>query len=244
MELNVDHVLFDLETVRTRLRTILDAGHESVIERAKAALYRCKKQGITGRWGYSIDPRQPLRFKAIEIDRLKLRVDLAMCAYWDSQPAQQPSELNVAIRIWCLTPGVYFRERMDAPRLKESIDPRTGRVMLRIHFDLANQGQPGPEYHLQVGGANPRNDGEAWFPEALSVPRLLHLPMDLVLAAELIAATFYPMEYKRFRREATWKSSRRRSQEHLLPDYLDQAKNAINSDDSVLEALWNVEWEE
>ena len=222
---------------------ILDAGHESVIEQAKATVYRYKQQRITGRWGFSIDPDRPLRFKVTEVDRLKLRVDLAMCAYWDSQPAQRPAELNVAIRIWCLTPSVYFRENLDAPRLEHAIDPNIGRVMLRIHFDLANQGQPGPEYHVQVGG-NPHHDGEAWSPEALSVPRLVHMPMDLVLASELIAATFYPTEYKRLRREGTWKYSRRKSQEHLLPDYLERAKKAIERDSSVLEALWNLRWEQ
>ena len=206
-------------------------------------MHRYKQQGTTGRWGFTIDPERPLKFKVTEVNRLKLRADLAICAYWDSQPAQRPSELNVAIRIWCLTPGVYFRERMDAPRLEDAIDPMIGRVMLRIHFDLANQGQSGPEYHVQVGG-NPQDDGEPWFPEALSVPRLLHMPMDLVLAAELIVATFYPMEYKKLRREGTWKNSRRKSQEHLLPEYLDQATKAIEGNSSVLEALWNVEWEQ
>ena len=243
MELKVDDVLFSLETVRGRLSRILDAGHESVIEQAKATVYQYKKQGTTGRWGFTINPDRPLKFKVTEVDRLKLRVDLAICAYWDSQPARRPSELNVAIRIWCLTPGVFFRERMDASRLEDAIDPMIGRVMLRIHFDLANQGQPGPEYHVQVGG-NPQDNAESWFPEALSVPRLLHMPMDLVLAAELIAATFYPMEYKKLRREGTWKNSRRKSQEHLLPEYLDQAKKAVEGNSSVLEALWNVEWEQ
>ena len=243
MELRVDDVLFGLETVRGRLSRILDDGYELVIEQAKATVNQYKQQGITGRWGFSIDPDRPLRFKVTEIDRLKLRVDLAMSAFWDSQPAQKPSELNVAIRIWCLTPGVYFREYFDASRLEDVIDSKISRVMLRLHFDLANQGQPGPEYHVQVGGI-PGGSGESWFPEALSVPRLVHMPMDLVLAAELIAATFYPTEYKRLRREGTWKHSLRKSQEHLLPDYLDQAKKAIEGDSSVLEALWNVGWEQ
>lgn len=114
--------------------------------------------------------------------------------------------------------------------------------MLRVHFDLANRGQPGPRYHLQVGG-KPPVDGLSWFPAALSVPRFAHTPMDLVLATELIAATFYPLEYEKLRRESTWKGSRRTSQEHLLPDYFDHAKRAIEGKGSVLEALWNVEWD-
>lgn len=97
MPLKVDDVLFSLETIRGRLRCILDSGHESVIGRALATVHDYKQRRATGRWGFSISPSQPLRFRVTEIDGLKLRVDLSICAYWDSQPAQRPSELTVGI---------------------------------------------------------------------------------------------------------------------------------------------------
>ena len=159
--------------------------------------------------------------------------------YWDDEPAERPCALNVAIRVWCLDPHVYFRKDWDAQGLWSQVDPERGRVMLRIHFDLANAGQAGPQYHAQVGG-NPRPEELSWFPEALDVPRMLHTPVDLMLASELVAATFYPSEYEDIKREDSWKGSRRVSQEHLLDGYFKNALSAVRSNGSVLDALWNV----
>ena len=72
---------------------------------------------------------------------------------------------------------------------------------------------------------------------------MFHMPVDLVLAIEMIAATFYPDAYRRIRREPQWTSARRISQEHLLPDYFKQATDAVRNKSSVLEAFWNVAWE-
>ena len=114
--------------------------------------------------------------------------------------------------------------------------------MLRIHFDLANEGQDGPQYHLQIGGK--QQEGEFyWHPTALSVPRISHMPMDLVLSSELIAATFFPTQYERIRREPTWINARRVSQAHLIKDYLEKATHAVDVGESVLEAFWNVRWD-
>ena len=115
--------------------------------------------------------------------------------------------------------------------------------MLRVHFDLANPNQPGPRHHLQVGG-NAQPEERHWFPKALSVPRMLHMPMDLVLASELIAATFYPCAYEKIRREPTWKGSRNVSQQHLLKGYFTKALKAVGENESVLDALWNKPWDE
>ena len=146
------------------------------------------------------------------------------------------------MRVWCLDENLYFRDQWDAARLENEIDGHSGRVVLRVHFDLAEHGQPGPRHHIQVGGK--QHSGEFhWFPETLSVPRIVHMPFDLVLAAELVAATFYPEEYKRIRREPTWKHCTRTAQKHLLPVYLQKAIDAVADGRSVLEALWNVPWE-
>ena len=253
MEITAGQVQQSLETVGKRLNSILDDRAGVVIEQAKSMLRQSKCQyNESSRqrrrerelppWGFSISPGDPLRFKATEVRGLKLRVDLFLREYWVAEPAEKPCELNVVIRVWCLDPHVYFRKEWDAQRLKGQTDSGSGRVMLRIHFDLANTEQPGPQYHAQVGG-NPRLEELSWFPETLDVPRLLHTPVDLVLASELVAATFYPDEYKDIRREDSWKGSRRVSQEHLLYGYLEKALAAVSSNDSVLDALWNVPWD-
>ena len=192
-------------------------------------------------WGFRIDPDDPLRFKDTVVDGTSLRVDLFLATFWNEEPAERPAILNVVMRIWCLSPPLYFRPEWDAPELANQIDPATGRVMLRLHFDLANEDQPGPRNHLQLGGVQHGSEWH-WFPETLSVPRLLHMPVDLVLATEMIAATFYPEDYLDIRREPSWTHARRTSERHLLPDYLTRAMDAVNNGGSVLEALWNISW--
>ena len=191
-------------------------------------------------WGFRIEPNYPLRFKKTEVNGLNLRVDLFLKSYWDSDPAVMPSELTLAIRVWSLDKHIYFRDDWDAKRLSSKINSNTGRVMSRLHFDLANKDQPGPKYHLQVGG-KPRDDEFHWFPDSLGVPRILHPPMDLVLATELIAANFYPKSYRAFKREAPWVGSMKTSQEYLLAGYFDQATRALMNGKSLLDTFWNVQ---
>ena len=246
-------VLKILAMVGDRLQPILADDAANVIEKAKASLMQSAKQHVEsvrqerkGRrvqpWGFSINPDQPLRFKETGSDGHRVRVDLFSRAYWDTEPADAPTELTVAMRIWYLDKRVYFRDRWDAPRIKDEINVHRGRVMLRVHFDLAEPGQPGPRHHVQVGGK--QHAGELhWFPDTLSVPRMLHMPYDLVLASELVAATFFPDEYRRIRREPTWKYCMRTAQQHLLPGYLQKAANAVSNGESVLDALWNCSWD-
>ena len=253
MEINYTDVLRSLNTVRDRFVSIHEGSNYGILEKAESMLRYSKdqfdestRQGRIERpirsWGFRIDPDSPLRFRRTTVDGLDLRVDLFSRTYWDSEPAEQPVKLNVAIRVWCMSRDIYFRREWDAKRLQHEVGPTTGRVMLRIHFDLANAGQQGPRYHVQVGG-NPHEGEFSWFPEALSVPRLHHMPMDLVLATEMIAANFYKEDYKEIRREPTWKHTLSTSQNHLLSAYLESAMKAVAAKGSVLEELWNVEWE-
>ena len=248
MQLNPADVQRGLEAIQGISSRILDDRAPNVLSRAKAELQSSvtehqarvrENRGLaTINWGFSIDPKEPLGFQITEVDQLYLKVDLFLQSYWNSVPADTPILLNVGLRVWSLDKQIYFREKWDAERIHSKIDSNVGRVMLRLHFDLANSMQPGPKYHLQIGGKP--HDGEFhWFPESLSVPRILHPPMDLVLATELIAATFYSDYYRDLRREPLWKSSIKTSQNHLLTDYLDTAKTAVREGRSLLGALWN-----
>ena len=253
MEISSGQVERSLVTVANRLSSILDTTAPAVIEMAKAGLQQSKTEFSRVRpkggadhaarsWGYSIHHSDPLRFVPTEVDGLRLRVDMFLKSYWNSDPALNPSELNVVIRVWCLDEDLYFRSDWDAEALSGEIDPHYGRVMLRFHFDLANRGQVGPRYHLQVGGNSPP-DEHHWFPKSLSVPRFVHTPVDLILATELIAATFYPSRYRDIRREPSWVGSRKDSQKHLLDEYFDLGRAAVADGGSVLESLWNVPWQ-
>lgn len=253
MSLRVADVQRSLEAVEKRMNSILDDRASVVIEEARSMLRASKERFDDARsrtepeaqqstWGYSIKPNNPLRFRDTEIDGLKLRVDLFLQAFWSDEPAESPSILNVVIRVWCLDKSVCYRADWDAESVEDRIQPGVGRVLLRLHFDLANPHQAGPKYHLQIGG-KPADEELHWFPKALSLPRILHMPVDLVLASEMIAANFYPEAYKKLRREDMWIGARKVSQGHLLHGYVKIAKEAIASNESVLDALWNTPWE-
>lgn len=190
-------------------------------------------------WGFRIEPDLPVTFQETEIDGLKLRVDVFGSYYWEKD-ADQPSELLTVIRVWCKD-GVAFRPQWDADSLRAPIQDGPGRVILRIHFDLANPGQNGPVYHAQIGGHGQEKE-LCWFPEELSLPRLMHAPMDLILAVELIFANFFPEEYQRIRKEPAWRKAVQDSQGHLLESYFRACSAAINKGTSVLEEQWNAPW--
>ena len=254
MRIRASQVEHSLETVKRRLHCILDDRAPVVIEKAKSMLRESKRQWDestrqgrqerpTYPWGFRIPPSDPLRFTPTKTDGLNLRVDLCSEAFWDADPAEQPAQMGVVLRVWCLDPHIYFREEWDSWEIEGQTDPDSGRVMLRIHFDLANPHQPGPKYHVQVGGKSWPKELH-WFPQALAVPRLLHMPVDLTLASELVAATFYPRQFSSIRREDSWKGSRKVSQEYLLEGYFADALKAIREEKSVLETLWNVAWDD
>ena len=252
MTITYGEVETGLTNVRDRLRSILDERGSTVIGNAIRMLSRTKKrydistrQGrkeLTVRpWGFLIEPSQPLRFIDTEVDGVRVRPDVFLRCFWETDPADEPTELSVVIRVWCLDEGFYFREKWDAEEIRNEIRSDSGRVMLRVHFDLANEDQPGPRYHMQVGG-KAHNDEMCWFPEGLAVPRVPHMPLDLVLAAELVAATFYKDQYDDIRREPSWRGARRASEGHLLKGYFETAAAALREGDGVLGALWNKPW--
>lgn len=252
MALRARQVEQSLEIIQNRLYRILDDRAPVVVEGAKSMLRQSKRQwdesirqGRRERevrpWGYSIHPSEPLKFKPTQVDGLRLRVDLCTKALWDAEPAEKPAHLGVVLRVWSLDPQIYFRDNWDSSELSDATNPEIGRVMLRVHFDLANTGQPGPQYHVQVGGKAWPEELH-WFPQALAVPRLVHMPVDLTLAAELVAATFYKRDFEKIRREDSWKGSRNISQRHLLDQYFVDASRAVRDNKSVLETLWNVPW--
>ena len=253
MTITYGEVKTGLTNVRDRLGSILNERGSAVIAEAINMLSRTKhyydestrqgrKELPVRPWGFRIEPSEPLRFIDTKIDGVRVRPDVFLRCFWGTDPADEPTELSVVIRVWCLDEDLCFRERWDAEEIRNEIRSDRGRVMLRVHFDLANEGQPGPRYHMQVGGKS-HNDEIHWFPEGLAVPRVPHMPLDLVLAAELVAATFYKDRYDDIRREPSWRGARRASEEHLLKRYFETAADALRNGDSVLGGLWNKPWQ-
>lgn len=184
-------------------------------------------------WGFNITRTDPLRFERTLISKYPFRIDLTCEFSW---VGNEPTKRNVAVRLWALNRGMFFRDEWDAERIRAGA--LNERVMMRFHFDLAEPNQSAPLSHLQIGGVADGNE-YCWLHPKIEKPRFAHMPMDLVLVCELIGATFYEQDYRKISKSAQWKGEIRKSQQALLKDYFEECLNAIASDKSVLtDCLW------
>jgi hypothetical protein len=245
--MNVDGIKFGLQEIKRNFAPILDDNTVWVIDEAiteldstKAEFERRQNQTHDPRltpepWGYRISPDYPLRFEPRVIKGMNLWTDLYCTVLWEEEEGL-PVKQCIHLRVWSDEMDHIYREDWDSEIVYNKLTDE-GRVMLRCHFDLANPGQPGPEYHLQFGG-NPRENELCWFPEFMKLPRLPYPPMDLVLVCQLIAANFYWEEYTEFRETAEWINVLRNSQEYLLKDYYRGCLSALDQD-LLVDHLWN-----
>ena len=245
--MNVEGIKFGLREIKRDFKRILDDNTVSVIDEAVTRLESTKAQFETRRnqshdprlspkpWGYWIDPNYPLRFEPRKIRGINLWVDVYCRVFWEEEGAL-PVEQCIHLRVWSDEIDYIYREDWDSEDVFDRLTER-GRVMFRCHFDLADLGQLGPEYHLQFGG-NPQSDELCWLPEFMNLPRLPYPPVDLLLVCQLIAANFYWDEYAEFRETPEWRHALRRSQQYLLEDYYQGCLSALK-EDLLVDHLWN-----
>ena len=87
----------------------------------------------------------------------------------------------------------------------------------RHHLDLCNGQQPGPVWHLQLGG-NPGGYDKfdtTW----LSPPRWAVPPADFVLVAEAVVFNFYRSAFDRLNRDGTWMRIVKSAEDLVLTHY-------------------------
>jgi hypothetical protein len=245
--MNINGIKFGLQEIKRDFAPILDDNTVWVIDEAitqldstRAQFERRQNQTHDPRshpepWGYRIDPNYPLRFEPRVIRGMNLWVDLYCRAFWEEEEAL-PVEQCIHLRVWSDEIDYIYRENWDSEDVLVHLTSE-GRVMLRCHFDLANPGQSGPEYHLQFGG-NPQANELCWFPEFVKLPRFPYPPVDLVLVCQLVAANFYWDEYIEFREAPEWRHVLRSSQRYLLEDYWEGCLNALDQD-LLVDHLWN-----
>lgn len=192
---------------------------------------------IENGWGFSIDRNEPLKFEVTQINDYRFWVDLSCEFRWKKVNRNESvqSKRNLAVRLWTNDQRLVFRKDWDAARIQDGIQRR---VMLRFHFDDAEETQDAPKSHLQVGGVAEVNE-YCWLHEKVNQPRLPHPPLDLVLACELIAATLYTSRYRVIMNSGRWKGVVRDSQNTMLLEYYRKCVATIENDQSVLsDFLW------
>jgi len=235
-----------LEVVSRQFAPILEPSSLRGLEQAKAEVaasfeifMREKRRGRRPAWGFAIRPSESLEFTRSRVHGVELSADIACEFRWEDAEGI-PAVQKLLMRVWGYDDAVVYREDLDAPGVLErltSTDAR--RVMLRYHFDRANEGQTGPSYHLQAGG-NSDPAELCWLHEAVAVPRLATPPIDLVLACEVVAANFHAVKFDEISRDPTVIGAIRNSEQAILRTYYDDCSAALGRDGGLLRALWNI----
>lgn len=241
-------VLDSLDAVTRYLVDILEPDSLDAISAARASVISSKKKYDKNRnrtdnphlkkqpWGFKITFDSPLRFKEATDNNQDYVMDIVCDFKWAEN--YLPVNQDLVIRAWNYS--LSHRERWDAHTLFEDISnsEQPGRVMWRCHFDLANEGQAGPKYHLQFGG-NARDNEYCWIPEALKLPRIEFSPLDIVLACQMIVANFFPNNFAILREDTEWIATVADIQKKLLYDYYSQCLASIDNEQILLDDLWN-----
>jgi hypothetical protein len=241
-----------LRLIRKRYGKLLADSHTVVLAQAEASvgaskeLYDRSPEGARPPWGYTITGDQPLRFITSKSRRVPLQVDIACNVGWaeDDIPVTQ----GVKIRVWCEHRQTIFDRDRDAEQIEVALDdpnrPFPGRVVCKLHFDKhifqgANLSEYHPVYHMQIGGL--REDYELlWHPRNVDVPRLVHQPMELFLACQMVAANFFWKEYQEIRKRSEWHQELLMYQKALLRPYYLKCLDAVSSNKSLLDDLGTI----
>jgi hypothetical protein len=183
-----------------------------------------------GKWAFSIPPDKPLAFRR---DDINLQVDI----YGKMEGVKENiTKQCFNLRIWSFDKKVCYREKIDAPEVKEKIEPLGWkRVILRFHFDLKNLEEENlePLFHLHVGG-HQKDEENCWLNEKISVPRFAHPPMDLILLCEFVLMNFFPEKYRNLKDDPEWISLIRKSQELFQAPYFKDSMRYINDESNTL----------
>jgi hypothetical protein len=183
-----------------------------------------------GKWAFSIPPDNPLTFKRNDSD---LQVDI----FGEIEGVNEHIiKQCFNLRIWSFDKDVCYRERIDAPEVKDKLEYLGWkRVILRFHFDLKNLDEENlePLFHLHVGGRQ-RDEENCWLHERIPVPRFSHPPMDLILLCEFVLVNFFPEGYRNLKEDPEWINLIRKSQEIFQVPYFKKSIKHINDENGTL----------
>jgi hypothetical protein len=193
------------------------------VNEAATALMR---QGNKTAWTYQLDLARPIVFA----------------------PAKHPKHGFIHPRIGAhisVKEGKDARPPFELLKLSLEIINNAGERIQRWHVDRANmtneEYQEGPLYHLQIGGH--WRGADRSLDVDLEEPRWCHPPLDVVLLAEVVAANFYPKEWRVLHAKGTWCSLVQESQKLCFTDYLKKVSDLMNVGQSTaLAEMWAETW--
>ncbi len=121
------------------------------------------------------------------------------------------------------------------------VEDLEGNVITRQHLDLANTGQKGAMWHLQLGGL-PGGGRERPPYEWFDVPRWPSHPHDFMLTVELVVYSFWWDTWNRIRETDPWRLWVKRAEDLVLAHYQERLAlywNARTDPDSWLAVQCN-----
>lgn len=203
---------------------ILEGESCSAVAQAVAQLRREKSNTA---WKYSVSRGEPIRF--------------AECV--DRQDGSKFHPLIMVENISVCTEEIFPYEEWVTVLVLEYKD-RT-RERPRWHFDLGNDGQPGPRLHLQYGG---HYHSDRSLDASFKVPRWSAFPLDTILLLEVVAANFFEEKWKQTLREDRTILKHVKASEDLcyrplserLQNYLTDP--AVGRDATFLRSCWSDSW--
>ena len=196
-------------------------------------------------WELVIFPKKPVEFVQAESDD-RLKPDIFCWIKTKNKNGWPISHLSLVLRIWSTKQKICFRPDWDSEEIKKKLDKMGSykRVVFRCHFDSSSRGQYAPFFHLQFGG-KPLKAEFCWFPHYLELPRFVSPPVDLILACELVVATFFPSVHSKLRQDSVWRSIIRESESFFLNTYYEICKNyfdRLSKDQTLLDHLCSFEY--
>lgn len=119
-------------------------------------------------------------------------------------------------------------------------DAESNHVLTRQHLDLANHGQPGPAWHVQLGGVG-GGDDKGWLKLVANL-RWPAVPAEFMLIVDLGLYLFHNSAWIELQRSSPWRAFVQQSEDLILPHYIEALNdywNRRNSASSWLAAQCN-----
>jgi hypothetical protein len=254
--LSASEISRDVRYLQNFVGVLLDPESGLVLDQVIAQLQACairnrplRRRASIPLWEFEIPSVRPLKFLPSS-DEAKRRLRPEIFCHLvgpgvSGSPFQRP---ELVIRVWSMDRSLSYRPELDASSISDWLNGnRTDdRVIFRLHFDKANQGQRGTVFHLHVGGKPVEEEREkCWLTGLPGLPRIPAQPMDLILACELVIANFFHDRFQDLCQEPEWRAVVKRAEQRTIRTYYGICSSYLSSswersEHTLLKRLWNV----
>lgn len=248
--MSVSEIVQDLHFLERLTGKVLDYDASLVLEQVVAQLNSSRPRGRSRDvyWEFEIPERRPLRFLTTEEEGTKLQPDVFCRLIGPGELGWPFQRQEVVIRVWSLDNALSFRPDLDSGAVRSWLEQqdKPSRVMFRLHFDRANQGQRGTVFHFQVGGRPAVEEREkCWLSGIPSIPRIPFYPIDLVLACELVIANFFHETFLQLSDDPSWRGVVKRAEMRTVSRYYEFCHSyltnaSMNEQHTLLKSMWNI----